>query len=389
VAASGKTVVLGTTGGVELWDTQTGKVRQRLPGPAPFGGLTLSPDERRLAEFSENAVAVWDVTTGKRLWRFEDGPRRDGFRLLVWSPDGRQLLVERGYRRPGDRLVFLDAATGRRRGHLPGDDVGLQSIAFSPDGRLAAMASTNGVVRLLETATWLELGHFTLRRPGAGGSPGQDYTHARLAFDPTGLRLAAAVDDSSVLVYSLPLLFAADGGGKLDERAWDVLAGGDGKAAFALMLSLTQKPAQAVAFFRKRLAPAVGVPEKRVQELLAELNAGTFARRQAASIALVDLGDLAEGALRAFLKKRPPLEAARRAELVLEALAEKIRRFPSPPLRAARALQVLEAIGDRAARAVLEGLARGDPRARQTREAEAALGRLRSAGSASLSAKAE
>jgi WD40 repeat protein len=379
VAASGKTVVVGTTAGVVLWDVKAGKERQRLSGPAPFGVLQLSPDERRLAEFSENVLAVWDVETGKCLWRLEDGPRKDSFRVVVWSPDGRQLLVERGFRRPGDDLLLLNADTGQRQGRLVSEDHGIQSVVFSPDGRLTATASVHGVVRLWETASWLPLGHFTLRRPGSGSGPGQDYGHARLAFDPTGLRLAAAVDDGSVLVHSLPLLFAGRDG-KPDEKAWDVLAGGDGKAAFALMMSLTQRPAEAVALFRKHLAPAVGVPARRVQELLAELSARDFARRRAASRELINLGDLAEGALREVVKNKPSLEAERRAGLVLRALDERPRHFPSPSARVARALQVLEAIGDRAAREVLEGLARGDPRSRQTRQAQDALERLKRRG---------
>src|SRR5262249_777662 len=126
VAGSGKTVVLGTTAGGLLWDVKAGKERQRVPGPALFRGLTPSPDERRLAEFAEAGLAVWDRGTGKRLWRFDDGPRKDGFRVVVWSPDSRQLFVERGFRRPGDDLVFLDADTGRQRGRLSSQDHGLQ-----------------------------------------------------------------------------------------------------------------------------------------------------------------------------------------------------------------------------------------------------------------------
>src|SRR5262249_18323518 len=118
-------------------------------------------------------------------------------------------------------------------------------------------------------------------------------------------------------------------------------------------------------------------PARRVQELLADLSARDFTRRRAASDELMNLGDLAEGALREFVKNKPSPEAERRAELVLRALDERHRHFPSPSARVARALQLLEAIGDRAARGVLEGLARGDPRARQTRQAQAALERLK------------
>jgi WD40 repeat protein len=375
VAMSGKTVVLGTTRGVLLWDIKKGKVLQRLAVANPVGWLALSPDEKRLAEVWDSAMAVWDVDSGKRLWQLKEENATDRVSLLAWTPDGREVLVERGHLQT-DRFAFLDAATGRQQGRLKCWDSGFQSVAFSADGRRLATASKQGVVRLWETATRLELGRFTPWRPSADGGPGQAYEHIRLAFDPSGLRLATAVDDGTVLVYSLPRLFAT-GGDALDASAWDVLASGDGKMVFALMMRMTQRPAGAVALFKKRLVPAPGVAEKRLQELLADLDANDFARRQAASQELVKLGDVCEGALRTLLEKPPSLEAKRRAELVLEALAKRFSQFPSPAIRVERALQVLEGIGSPEAREVLQALAKGDPRARQTQQAQAALERLK------------
>jgi hypothetical protein len=184
------------------------------------------------------------------------------------------------------------------------------------------------------------------------------------------------VDDGTVLVYSLPALFTGTSAVPLDDKAWEMLASGDGKMAFRVMMRLTQYPAEAVALLGKRLAPAVGVDDKRLQELLADLDAKDYARRQAASSELEKHSDVAEGALRQFLDNPLPLEARRRAELVLEALDKRYRTFPSAAVRGERALQVLEAIDSAEARQILEGLAKGDPRARQTQQAQAALARL-------------
>jgi WD40 repeat protein len=375
VGLSGHTIVLGSTAGVMVLDRATGQVRHKLQVSNPVGHLLLAPDGRRLAEFWDGLLAVWDVATGKRLWQLKEPQVNDYVFALAWTPDSRQLLVERSHLQDGERFAFLDADTGEPRGRLDCWDGGFQHVAFSADGRLLATASKKGVVRLWELATRLPLGQFTPKRLSHNG-PAQDYRHVRLAFDPSGLRLAAGVEDGTVLVYFLPLLFAS-GGAPVDGKAWEMLAGGDGKAAFALMLRLSQRPAEAMALLRERLAPAPVVAEQRLQELLADLDAGDFVRRDGAARELLKLGDAAEAALRALAAKPPSLEARRRAELVLKALDQRFRQFPSPAVRTARALQVLESIGSEEARQLLEALAKGDPRAGQTQLARDALERLK------------
>ena len=83
------------------------------------------------------------------------------------------------------------------------------------------------------------------------------------------------------------------------------------------------------------------------------------------------LGDLAGPALRRFLKGSPAPEGRRRAEEIMAALD---RAAPSrAQLRDLRAVEALEWAG---AADVLRKLAEGEPEARVTREAQAALVRL-------------
>jgi len=97
-----------------------------------------------------------------------------------------------------------------------------------------------------------------------------------------------------------------------------------------------------------------------------------FDVREKAARELRDLGELAVPALREALAQRPSLEVRRRAEGILEELAE----LSADQRRAVRAVEALEHIGTQPARQVLGVLAGGAPQARLTREARAALRRL-------------
>src|SRR5579871_4726013 len=93
--------------------------------------------------------------------------------------------------------------------------------------------------------------------------------------------------------------------------------------------------------------------------------------RSAASRELTLLGERAEEALRRQLTNRPTLEIHRRIEDILDKL-----ELSSQPMRALRAIEVLENVGTPAARHCLKALARGAAEARQTRDAKSALQRL-------------
>jgi hypothetical protein len=93
--------------------------------------------------------------------------------------------------------------------------------------------------------------------------------------------------------------------------------------------------------------------------------------------ALENAGDRATPALRRVLAKAPNLETRQR----LERLLQKLDAYPTSEgeaLRAVRAIEVLEYLGTREARAVLQGIVNGSAEARRTQEAKAALRRLQS-----------
>jgi WD40 repeat protein len=85
---------------VDLWELASGKRLLRIEtGPAAF--LTFSPDGRVLATASQEALCLWDVATGRELFR---RPAHERFRgtgphgaafvsSLAFAPDGRTLAT--------------------------------------------------------------------------------------------------------------------------------------------------------------------------------------------------------------------------------------------------------------------------------------------------------
>jgi hypothetical protein len=161
------------------------------------------------------------------------------------------------------------------------------------------------------------------------------------------------------------------------DALWADLRGDDARKAYRAEWALALTPQLAVPFLRSRLPPVVPPDATRLAKLVADLDADRFEDREKASEELRRLGELAEMALRKALAGAPTAELRKRAEDLLAALDGDGPLVASERLRQGRALEVLERIGDREARSLLRELAGGAAGARLTREARAALDRLR------------
>jgi hypothetical protein len=199
-------------------------------------------------------------------------------------------------------------------------------------------------------------------------------------FSPDGARLASGSEDASVLLWDVrKVLGPAPPAPALPTAAdldawWRDLARADGDGAYKAVWRLAAAPAQSVPLLRERLRPAAPIDGKRVERLIADLDADEFAAREAASRELEALGQRAGPALRRSVAGRGSVEAKRRAERLLGPL--EAGRQAAEHLRGLRALEVLEAAATPEARELLRALAKGAPDAVLTREAAAALARL-------------
>lgn len=403
---------------VDLWDTTTGKEVRRIPLPLKVfqvaSNIVFSPDGKLLAVEEAEGKAVWlyDAATGKQVCIVEGmiaSPRisslafaADGRLLAVAggtvihlaevpsgrqllriampkdhhtsaaiaiSPDGR-MLTAWSHSFPADpSLILWESASGRERLVFPGPRSQIQTVAFSPDGRLLAAGGWDNIVFIWDIIA----GKQAARLEGHQG-----YVNS-LAFSPDGRRLASGSQDTTALIWDVSGLVKkrphrrALSRKELDEL-WSTLAGADAAKAYQAILLLQSVPDQAVPLLAERLHLPHDNDEQ-ITRLLSLLDSNDFTQRERAAKELRQLGWAAEPALHKALEDKPSLEMRRRGKELLD----DIRKLPLPLelLRMLRGLEVLEHVGTPEARKMIASLAAGTPQARLTREAKAALQRLR------------
>src|SRR5262249_5823410 len=165
-----------------LWDVATRRVVRGLGDTrAPVYLVAVSPDGKRLAAArnlkrasgpSIGEIQAWDVRPGQSLLTQEVPPVTSGFIPisteysrwyfpLRFSPDGRQLAFLQWNNYDSQGMSLRDAHTGEDLWKLQGMSQMVTDVVFPADGKLLALAYSDGTVRLWNLATKREIG--TLR----------------------------------------------------------------------------------------------------------------------------------------------------------------------------------------------------------------------------------
>ncbi len=115
---------------VRIWDTHTGRCEQVLKGHTrAVDGAVFSPDGLLLATSSQDKTgSVWRVATGERLATL-NGHEREVW-CVAWSPDGRTLATG-----SSDCSIRLWSPDGTCHQHIPHLHNSVLSLSFTPDGR--------------------------------------------------------------------------------------------------------------------------------------------------------------------------------------------------------------------------------------------------------------
>jgi WD40 repeat protein len=248
--------------GVVVWHRDRPSELKRLRPHYDCRQVAVRPDGSLVATSSHwgTDIKVWNADTGELVKTLPD----DGTSpQLVFSPDGRWLLSSRGKR--------WDTNTWEEG---PNHPVG--AAAFSPDGKVLAVAPKKGEIRLYDFAAGRELARLD--------DPHQDGAD-RLLFTPDGARLLVASNDGSCvhvwnlwlirerlaelnLAWDLPFpagpLPAPDPPGELPR--WEVDASlflPSAQAAALYGTAIALQPLNPVAYYRRALAfAALNMPNE-------------------------------------------------------------------------------------------------------------------------------
>lgn len=370
---------------LQLCGIADGKVVHTFPTTMNVGLMEFLPDSKEMVVYEATrslegfgVLLVWDVATGKQRRRIPDLLEKwQEVHSLAISPNSRYLSTGSGRARvilgnyPTDLpesnpVQIWDIASGKPLLRLERHHAAVVSLAWSPDGRILASGSEEGLICLWEVASGKELTCYETKPNGVHG----------ITFSPQGQILASAMDDTTVLLWDIAPADWRKPAKALAARErtqrWTDLGSEDASTSYRALWDLAAEPADTVSFLKERLQVVPDVQPKRLEQLIADLDSDSFARRETASRELYRLGTIAESALRKALGNSPSAELRRRAELLLKALPGWLLKEPET-LRIVRAIWVLQRIGTPEARAILEKLAVGAPAARQTQEAKAAV----------------
>ncbi|HEY7154819.1 MAG TPA: WD40 repeat domain-containing protein [Gemmataceae bacterium] len=363
VAGDGKIVACSGHGRwIGLWDAMAGEELSALrPRSDTISGLAFTPDARNLISSGPGGVEVWSML-GPFSHR-DFSAEAAGVFVATISPDGRTLAT--GER---DGVVRLwEMASEKQRRAMFGDKARVRSAAFSSDSALLATGSDNGTVRLWDIGNGQRLHTFAGHRGAV----------IAVAFAERDAMLVTASHDGTALAWDLPALLAAGRSRRIEltdqqvQSLWRDLGSEDAATAYEAVETLRRAPAQAVPFLREHVPP---VTAEKLARLLKDLDSDKFSVRTQAMKDVARMGKFAEAPLRELLANRPSLEMRRRAEELLELLANPAAS--TEHLRALRAVEVLERAGTETARQALRILADGAAEASLTREAKTALNRL-------------
>jgi WD40 repeat protein len=146
--------------------------------PCSVVTVAISPDNKIAFSAGKSYdpwVRAWNIDTRQQLWATHS-VKDDDATSSVFSADGRVVAMGTS----NGAVKVFDADTGRQlRLLIIGSAV--DSVAFSPDGTVLALGSDDGIIRLIDTKSWCE-------REQIDNS---DMTEG-IAFSPDGSLLAAA-----------------------------------------------------------------------------------------------------------------------------------------------------------------------------------------------------
>ncbi len=190
LSRDGRTLAVYQGGRIHVLDPEDPSRQVRLSGPS-LGPSAVSPDGEWVATgtWQGSGVKVWEARSGRLVRGLPAGDSAN----VVFSPDGTRLLssTRNEYRFWEVGSWRADRVIRREGGTPPG------CAAFTPDGRMVAIAHSSTLVKLHETRSGREVAALETSDP-------QHITW--LCFNPDSSRLAAGYRTGAVQLWDLRLV---------------------------------------------------------------------------------------------------------------------------------------------------------------------------------------
>jgi len=194
---------------MKLWEVSTGRELRtfKIKNPKSSSGansVAFSPDSKLALSVGDSyygflylswnhPIKLWEVSTGRELRSFEG--HSSFVNSVAFSPNGKLLLSgsdNRLYYKFDDNLKLWDVSNGREIRTFKGHSSDVSSVAFSPDGKLALSAGGK-TIKLWDIATGRNILTFQ----------GHSSDVSSVAFSPDGKLALSGGNDSTTRLWNL------------------------------------------------------------------------------------------------------------------------------------------------------------------------------------------
>ena len=199
----GRTALSGSSDGTaRLWDVESGRELRALTGySSGVTSIEFLPDgHAALSGSSDGTARLWDMASGRPLRAFTGhfgGTSGSSVGSVAVSSDGRTAMlgvVERPAGRRHEGTIRLwDVESGRELRMLTGHSGIVNSVTFSPDGRMALSGGSDNTIKLWDVESGRELRTFTGHSKGVSS----------VAFSPDGRTILSASEDRTIRLWDV------------------------------------------------------------------------------------------------------------------------------------------------------------------------------------------
>ena len=201
--------------GVEyyMWEVDSGREVARFTGEQEsysYGAFVMSPGARLIASAGKGKIFLWDIAT-RSLRHALDFPENYAWGL-AFSPDNKTLVSS------GRNVILWDTETGNKISKLGGDIYSVNTLTYSPDGKILAGGSYGGKIILWDMEQHNQqpkdrkltlpalLSKVVNKRPSNSKHPILvEHTHSieTLAFTADSKTLASGSRDGTAIVWDV------------------------------------------------------------------------------------------------------------------------------------------------------------------------------------------